>query len=332
MPDQDFIAGKVTLPETSVTGPALAVDDGGALYIAWGDAASAQGGRGDGSAALCVRKVSDNQSRVVLPVWSTVAPSLAFHNGHLHVAFTTSQAGDQLCVVSSRDPGGTEFSSGDVAVFDGQPCPFTPGLVEVHGFLHVAWVDDQHAIHVAQVFDQTLPVTLGPIFTLAETSQYAVSVAFHYPPASSEGEVLIAWAGTDGDHHLNFGILATAPNTGIMGGQVYGKQTYSDSPGALAPAIGHAGTVVLGWNLPGSGQLHLRTTEPSSQQWLVGTSQETTWATPALASVPILNSIDATQAIAWVGTDGAGHLNIGQVNPKNLVPDGPMVTGVPIQR
>lgn len=236
--DGRSFTGKVTLNEASVDGPGFAFGSGRA-FIAWAGT--------DSDHKLNVMSSPDCRNfsnKVTLGEASNFGPALAFGNGQLFIAWTGKDANSSLNVMSSAD--GVHFGN---KVTLSESSATSPGLAFAGGQLYLLWrgTDPARSLNVME-FNSRSKVTLGDasdfhpalaglggfklVWTGRDQSQslnlltgpgthnlgdkqtYGDAASASPSLVAYQGQLVICWTGTDGEHHLNVARVVASPLLG----------------------------------------------------------------------------------------------------------------------
>jgi hypothetical protein len=176
-----IFTNKVTFPETSDSGPGLAVFKN-ILYMAW---------RGTGNNFLNVAQIinGQEQNKVTIQTETTVAgPALAADSQFLYIAWTGTDNPHHLNVMRSVD--GKNFTN---KVTLNETSDFAPALTTESDELYLGWTGVGN-----DFLNRIVSTDHGLSFAGKITDQANTSLA---GPALSVN--LVGWTGTDPDHHLN---------------------------------------------------------------------------------------------------------------------------------
>lgn len=219
-------SAKVTLEETSIDGPALAVGNG-QLIIAWTGTDSAHSINIESSTDL-----RNFGNKTTLRETSPYGPALAFGNAQVFLAWTGTDLNHSLNVMSSTD--GRTFGN---QVILPESSNSAPHLAFVNGTLFLLWQGLDTNLNILQSTDGK---TFTNKVTLNESSNYAPSLSRAAGFRQRTGFWLV-WTGRNlGGNSLNL-------DSGAQTNEFGGKVTYSDSSVA-APALGQfKGLAFIGW-------------------------------------------------------------------------------------
>lgn len=273
----DFIRNKVTLRDTSFTGPSL-VDFNGRVYIAWA---------GVGNRQINVMSSADGinfENKVTLRETSGATPALTVFNNRLYLAWTGTDAAGHLNLMSSAN--GVTFEN-KVTL---EERSFTGPSVTTHfGRLYLAWAGvENRQLNVMSsaggaTFENKITLSDTTIATLCITGVIAPLVQMLY----------LLWTGTDDEHHLNYRIA-------FFGEPFRGTTTLNETSFAgpvLAEPLEHRGQLLwISWAGVGNRQLNFLNTQTGSKT----TIGDTSIAGPGLTPTHV----------AWTGTDPENHLNV----------------------
>jgi hypothetical protein len=153
--------------------------------------------------------------------------------------------------------------------------------------------------------------------TFNQTSQKQVTVGnttttVQLPPALAtfNGNIWIAWTGSDPQHYLNTmtstdGGLSFGPPTMLAATSEDGPALTQELSGSLQiPA-----RLVIGWTSVGNHQLNVMSTTTDAR----GFTAPTTFALTATNGLGLYSTVPGTFGIAWAGTDPQDHLNLLQM-------------------
>jgi hypothetical protein len=282
------LSNKVTLPETSSAGPALA-SALGRVFIGW---------RGtDAQGHLNVMSSMDGSSfsnKVTLADTSLDGPALAGSvvlTPELALAWTGSDSLHHLNVMSSTD--GTTFRN---KVVLGDTSIAAPALAWLTS-LAIGWTGTDSSHRLNAMFSGDGGVTFAAKDTLNERSSSGPSLAF--VPEQAEPVPHIAWTGTDA--RLN--IMRFGP---VVPSKVTLAETSPHAPSLAFFQL--MGTLVLAWTGTDH-RLNVMTSQDGTNFGNKVTFNETSAFAPALAFVP-----NAPFFIAWAGTDAQKHLNVARLS------------------
>jgi hypothetical protein len=309
---------KVTLPDTSATGPSLEYFDY-TFVLAW-----ASGG-GSGAAPpgyqlnLARLPVTPTSQRMICDEWSTETPAMAVHNGRLFVAWTGTDPSHRINISSTTNFDSVEFTS-TKQVLD-ETAHSNPALASYRGRLFLAWAgggglggaEPNLQLNLMSSADGTNWSTPIERITLSHKSTYGPALAVQRTTDGSD-YLFISWASVD----RNIVYVSYAPDDNISQLETGWKAVTWDGShlaGSLAsPTMTSAGQrIYVNW-LGANQALNSGSTDDGSQPVSSLWSHfERSVFSPAVKPGP-LGLFDVATSFglvyAWTGTDAANSLNV----------------------
>ena len=196
------IADKVVLGDSSDVGCVIAAGD--ALYLAWS-------GR-DGGHTINVARSTDGKTFPIKKIWSghssTLAPSIAFNEGRLFVAYTRADGHLIMCEVDNPTNPEPTFVK-DL----GETSGLEPAIAGFGHHVAVAWtgLDGGRHLNVGEYDPSPAPSFFKD--TYEDSSIAGPSLAkrrITQDPHSNvpdQDQLLIGWTGTDGAGHLSVALV-----------------------------------------------------------------------------------------------------------------------------
>jgi hypothetical protein len=167
-----------------------------------------------------------------------------------------------------------------------------PSLAASGERLYLAWTDGDSAVNVVAVEE---PVRAAPV-TLDERSGCPPSLT-----AADNGNLVLAWAGSDRDGHVNLLTLA-ADSSGTPVPLTAAKTRFEEARSNTAPTVcSHQGGLVLAWR---GTDRHINVLATAGDPYGAPVKLEEAKSD----SAPALCSHQGSLVLAWTGTDH--HINV----------------------
>jgi hypothetical protein len=202
----DIIQRKVTLPETSIAGPAMAFYRN-RFYLAWTGT--------DQAHSINIQSTADGVTftgKVTLPATSIAAPALAVYQDRLFLSWTGTDAAHSLNVMSSRD--GMSFSN---KVTLQEQSAFGPAIAGSAARLTLGWTGTDGRLNVRSSADGR---SFGSRVTLDDRSIAGPGMA-----AQGVLPMYVAFTGTDAEHRLN--MLSSCDARTFSGKVVFAETSFT---------------------------------------------------------------------------------------------------------
>jgi hypothetical protein len=289
---QATVAGKLILGETALGPPALARLEQ-TLFLGWTGT--------DSNHHVNVVATNNGEqfvNKVTLGETSIDGPALAAGDEHLYLGWTGTDSSHSLNVLTSTD--GQAFAN---KITLSERSHHAPALA--YGFgssprIFLAWTGTDSRLNLLWSTDG---VTFGNKVTLSETSVAAPGLAWR------DGDLYLAWAGTDGNHSLN--VMKWRDTASSLAPLFADKLTLGDST-EMQPAltdIAPFDVLFLGWSGRDSNH-HLNATASFDRGDAFGLKliySDLGQFGPALAD------LNEMVYIAWTGRDSSHHVNLAHI-------------------
>jgi len=273
------IPHKVTLPETSLHGPALArlLSPGLAdIVIAW---------TGTGNNFLNVEASPDGSiwtNKVTLKETSIARPALAVHEGRLFLAWTGTDAAHHLNIESSAD-----LRNFDRKVEFNETSDFGPALCVFKNIMYIAWTGTgNNWLNIAQFVNGRME------------NKTTIQTETAYGPlalAADNEYLFIGWTGTDPKHHLN--VMRSKDGKAFLN-----KVTIPEESPSGPALLFEGNRLIIGWTGVGNNWLN---SESSIDQGIKWGNKSTDQNNTAIEGPALTFGF-----VGWTGTDPQHHLNV----------------------
>lgn len=228
--------------------------------------------------------------KVTLGDTSIAAPALNYMNGICYIAWTGTDSGKHLNVMSSTNA--KDFTGkttlGDTSITG-------PALTTFNNMLYIGWTGTDSAQHL-NVMSSSDGVHFSNKAILGDTSIAAPALAVF------NNKLYIAWTGTDSGHHLN--VMSSSDGTNFGGKVTLGDTSFT------GPSLEARSKLWLSWAGTGNRMLNVMSSDDGSNF-----GGKTVFSTDTSIDTPVIaGSIGAGRLnIAWTGTDSGRHLNVARI-------------------